>query len=172
MRLKPLVLAISLAAAVTGCGDKPADKAADAAQAAPVDAAAKAKQLDTLYAEYWEENLQLNPITATFIGDTRYNDQLPNFLTAETRAKQEAFDKKWLEKIQAIGPDGLDGQARLSYDIFVRNEQLSLEGNRFPGWMQPIEQFNNLAGFAAQLGSGTMAQPFATVKDYEDWLKR
>jgi uncharacterized protein (DUF885 family) len=106
------------------------------------------------------------------MGDPRYNDQLPNFLSAETRAKQEEFDKRWLAKAQAIGPDGLEGQARLSYDIFVRDRTLSLEGNRFPGWMQPIEQFNNLAGFAAQLGSGTMAQPFATVKDYEDWLKR
>jgi uncharacterized protein (DUF885 family) len=166
MRLKPLALALCLActpAAVAFAADAPA-----AAQAEET----KAQKLDRLYAEYWEQVLEINPITATFIGDPRYNDQLPNFLTAETRAKGEAFDRKWLKTIEAIGPDGLDGQARLSYDIFVRDRKLSLEGNRFPGWMQPIEQFNNLAGFAAQLGSGTMAQPFATVKDYDDWLKR
>jgi uncharacterized protein (DUF885 family) len=165
MRLTPLALALFLAAT-------PAT--AVLAQDAPATAAqeTKAQQLDRLYAEYWEEVLKLNPITATFIGDPRYNDQLPNFLTAEMRAKGEAFDRKWLAKIEAIGPDGLDGQARLSYDIFVRDRKISLEGTRFPGWMQPIEQFNNLAGFAAQLGSGTMAQPFATVKDYENWLAR
>jgi uncharacterized protein (DUF885 family) len=165
MRLNPLALALFLACAPT---------TAVLAQDAPATAAAmtKAQQLDKLYAEYWEEVLVLNPITGTFIGDPRYNDQLPNFLGAEARAKGEAFDKKWLERIQAIGPDGLEGQARLSYDIFVRDRTLSLEGNRFPGWMQPVEQFNNFAGFAAQLGSGTSAQPFATVQDYDNWLKR
>ena len=173
MRLTPLALAVCLAFAAGGC--TPDSKAPETAEAKPMsaeDAAAKAKQLDAMYAEYWEENLKLNPITATFMGDPRYNDQLPNFLSAESRARQEEFDKRWLAKAQAIGPDGLEGQARLSYDIFVRDRTLSLESTRFPGWMQPIEQFNNLAGFAAQLGSGTMAQPFATVKDYEDWLKR
>jgi uncharacterized protein (DUF885 family) len=165
MRLTPLALALCLAFA-------PATAALAADTPATAPAMTKAQQLDKLYSEYWEEALVLNPITATFIGDPRYNDQLPNFLSAETRAKGEAFDRKWLARAEAIGPEGLDGQARLSYDIFVRDRKLSLEGNRFPGWMQPIEQFNNLAGLAAQLGSGTMAQPFATVKDYDDWLAR
>jgi len=173
MRLKPLALAIVLATAAVGCDSSTnKDAAPVAAQVTPEQAAAKARQLDALYAEYWEENLKLNPITATFIGDPRYNDQLPNFFTAESRAEQKAFDEKWLAKVQAIDPEGLDGQARLSYDIFVRDRTMSLEGQKFPGWMQPIEQFNNLAGFAAQMGSGTMAQPFATVKDYENWLAR
>ena len=38
--------------------------------------------------------------------------------------------------------------------------------------MLPINQFNNIASFAAQLGSGTSAQPFKTVKDYDNWLAR
>jgi uncharacterized protein (DUF885 family) len=173
MRLTPLALAVCLAFAAGGCNnDSKAPEAAAPKAMTAEDAAAKVKQLDAMYAEYWEENLKLNPITATFMGDPRYNDQLPNFLSAESRAKQEEFDKRWLAKAQAIGPDGLEGQARLSYDIFVRDRTLSLESTQFPGWMQPIEQFNNLAGFAAQLGSGTMAQPFATVKDYDNWLAR
>src|SRR5687767_10103843 len=173
MRLKPLALAIVLATAAVGCDSNTnKDQAPVAVQVTPEQAAAKAKQLDALYAEFWEENLKLNPVTATFIGDPRYNDQLPNFFTAESRAEQKAFDEKWLAKIQAIDPEGLDGQARLSYDIFVRDRTMSLEGQKFPGWMQPIEQFNNLAGFVAQMGSGTMAQPFTTVKEYEDWMAR
>ena len=38
--------------------------------------------------------------------------------------------------------------------------------------MQPINQFGSFASFFAQLGSGTSAQPFKTVKDYDNWLKR
>jgi uncharacterized protein (DUF885 family) len=36
----------------------------------------------------------------------------------------------------------------------------------------PIDQFSNIANSMAQFGSGTSAQPFVTVKDYDDWLRR
>ena len=67
---------------------------------------------------------------------------------------------------------GLQGQALLSYEIFVRDARNSLEGTQFPGWMQPLNQFYNFASTAVQLGSGTSAQPFKTVDDYDDWRKR
>jgi uncharacterized protein (DUF885 family) len=166
MRLHPLALALVLAispGAAVFAADAPATTAT---------APTKAQQLDQLYADYWEDNLKLNPINATFVGDPRYNDQLPNFLSATERARQHDLDQRWLDRIKAIGPDGLDGQARLSYDIFVRNREQALEGERFPGWLLPIDQFTNFAAFAAQMGSGTSAQPFATVKDYDNWLAR
>ncbi|MCY7312776.1 MAG: DUF885 family protein, partial [Pseudoxanthomonas sp.] len=70
------------------------------------------------------------------------------------------------------GPDGLTGQDLLSYQMFVRDSKDSLAGDRFPGWMQPINQFYNLAASMVQLGSGTGAQPFKTVQDYDNWNKR
>ena len=177
MKLRPLVLALAVTLAACGSGEQAATPAADQAAATPaatpaVDPAAKAKQLDALYAEMWEENLKLNPIQATFIGDARYNDQLPNFLSAESRKESHDFDQKWLDKVKAIDPEGLDSNARTSYDIFVRDREMSLEGEKFPGWMQPINQFGSFASFLVQLGSGTGAQPFKTVKDYDNWLAR
>ena len=177
MKLRPLVLALAVTLAACGSGEQAATPAADQAAATPaatpaVDPAAKAKQLDALYAEMWEENLKLNPIQATFIGDARYNDQLPNFLSAESRKQSHDFDQKWLDKVKAIDPEGLDSNARTSYDIFVRDREMSLEGEKFPGWMQPINQFGSFASFLVQLGSGTGAQPFKTVKDYDNWLAR
>ena len=72
----------------------------------------------------------------------------------------------------AIGSDGLQGQDLLSYEIFVRELELEIEAERFPDWMQPLNQFYNVTGLLAQLGSGTSAQPFQTVADYDAWLKR
>ena len=177
MNMRPLAFALAVTLAACGSGEQAATPAADQAAATPaatpaVDPAATAKQLDALYAEFWEENLKLNPIQATFIGDERYNDQLPNFLSAEFRKQSHDFDQKWLDKISAIDPAGLDSNARTSYDIFVRDRRMSLEGERFPGWMQPVNQFGSFASFAVQLGSGTGAQPFKTVKHYDDWLAR
>jgi uncharacterized protein (DUF885 family) len=131
-----------------------------------------AAQLDTMYAEFWEENLKLNPLTATFAGDPRYNGELPNLLAPEFEARAKAFEQKYLDRARAIGTERLTGQDRLSYDIFTLNRESALEEFNFPDRLLPIDQFYNIANSFAQLGSGTSAQPFVTVKDYDDWLKR
>ena len=131
-----------------------------------------AAQLNTLYAEFWEENLKLNPVSATFAGDPRYNAELPNFLAPEFEKKERDFEQKYLDRARAIVTNGLTGQDRLSYDIFTLNRESALEDLKFPELLLPVDQFSNIANFLAQFGSGTGAQPFVTVKDYDDWLKR
>ncbi|MFC0678973.1 DUF885 family protein [Lysobacter korlensis] len=177
LRASRSLLALALAAAVAGCATAPA--ANDMGSAAPAAAAtasksdsAKAKRLQALYDQYWEEVLQLNPIQATFQGDPRYNDQLPNVYSAEYREKSRAFTQRWLDTVQAVGDEGLTGQDLLSYQIFVRDAKNSLESEKFPGWMMPINQMGSLPTLAVQFGSGTGPQPFKTVKDYENWLAR
>ena len=166
MRLRPLVLAVALTFASVAT---PA-LAHEVAAMAP--AGTKAAQLDALYAEYWEEVLKRNPVQATFQGDSRYNDQLPDFGSASFRAESRASTERWLKRIEAIGPAGLDGQALLSYETFVRDAKTGLDSERFPGWMMPVNQMGSMVTYAVMLGSGTGAQPFKTVKDYDNWLAR
>ncbi|MBS0225825.1 MAG: DUF885 family protein, partial [Proteobacteria bacterium] len=167
MRLARLALAVAIAAVVPTLHAAPAKTAH-----APAASNAKAKQLDTLYAQYWNESLKLNPLSATYQGDNRYNDQLPDFYSAAFRKQNHDFTARWLKKIESVGSAGLTGQARISYDIFVHDSKESLEGEKYPGWMMPVDQMGSIATMAAQLGSGTGAQPFKTVKDYDNWLKR
>ncbi len=167
------LLAAALTLAIAGCATAPSTRgAAGAPPVAGSAQSAKAAQLDALYEEFWEGLLQLNPVQATFQGDARYNDQLPDFGAADYRARSRKFTQDWLTRVEAIGPDGLQGQALLSYEIFVRGAKNSLEGDKFPGWMQPINQMGGVPSFAVQLGSGTGAQPFKTVQDYDNWLAR
>ncbi len=178
MTLRALPLPLALALALAACGSKEATAPTSTTASTPAattvqaDPAAVAAQLEQLYNEFWEAALEFNPIQATFVGDARYNDRLPNFLSAEFRKQGHDFDQQWLDKISAIDASALDGQARLSYDIFVRERRLSLESERFPGWMQPVNQFSNFSQFFVQLGTGTSAQPFVTVKDYDNWHAR
>ena len=167
-----LGIVLALGATLAGCATGPATAPAAGTTAAADIATDKARRLEALYAEYWEELLELNPLQATFQGDPRYNDRLPNFLSEDYRDRSDVFTREWLEKIEAVGPEGLQGQALLSYEIFVRDARNSLEGTQFPGWMQPLNQFYNFASTAVQLGSGTSAQPFKTADDYDDWRKR
>jgi uncharacterized protein (DUF885 family) len=133
---------------------------------------ARAEELAALYAEYWEEHLQLEPIQATLIGDPRYNDRLPNSLSPEHREREREHHRRYLERARAIGPDGLSDQDRLSYEIFVRDRATDLEGFEYPQHLVPVNQFNNVANLVAMFGSGTGPQPFQTVADYEAWVRR
>ncbi|MCD9028076.1 DUF885 family protein [Luteimonas sp. BDR2-5] len=172
---RPLVVAIALAlsgAGLTACSRDAAPAAAPVAETAPEDAAAKAGRLTALYAEFWEETLQRNPVLATFQGDMRYNDQLPDFGSAEYRAQTREFNERWLKQVEAIGEAGLEGQDLLSYRIFVEERRTALEAERFPSWMLPVNQMGSVVTYAVMLGSGQTAQPFETVQDYDNWLKR
>lgn len=169
MTLRPLLLPLALAAALAAC-DRPASEAPGPATVQAAED--KARQLDALYAEYWEELLKLNPVLATFQGDHRYDDQLPDFGSAEYRRQVHDFSVRWLERVRAIGADGLDGQALLSWQIFVRNLEQALEEEKFPAWMVPVNQMDSIISYAVLLGSGASAQPFRTVKDYDNWLAR
>ena len=168
-RLTPSLLALATALLLS----TPVVASAAAPSGATVQPAQdKASQLNALYEQYWEESLKLNPLRATFQGDPRYNDQLPNFLSAEFRDQSLRFTRDWLQKIESVGADGLQGQDLLSYQIFVRDARNEIESSRFPDWMQPINQFYNIASTVVQLGSGTGAQPFKTVQDYDNWQRR
>ena len=147
--------------ALTACAQQPKHAALTPTQA-----------LSQLFTDYWEESLAMNPLEATFVGDARYNDRLPNFLSAEDIAKQLAFAERWRARAMAVDTAVLDAQDRLSVQIFLRDRNDEIDGARFPDHLQPIDQFYSTPNLLAQLGSGTSAQPFKTVADYDNWLKR
>jgi len=166
-----LVISI-LIGLLAGCGESPQPAAPAVTSVAADPAADRAAQLNVLYAEYWEDSLKHDPLQATQVGDPRYNAELPNSLAPEHRAQGKALAERYLERAQKIGSTGLSGQDLLSYELFERMQRDELEGLKFPRYLAPVNQFYSFANQFATLGSGTTAQPFKTVKDYDDWLAR
>jgi uncharacterized protein (DUF885 family) len=145
--------------------------AADAAEPAAA-AVTSSARLNTLVDQYFEEWLELNPLAATFIGDNRYNDSLPNSIGPQHRAAEHELNTRYLAAIQAIDPAALPPRDRISYDIFLRERERAIEAERFPWHLLPINQAGSLVTLMPALGSGDSAQPFATAQDYENWLGR
>lgn len=131
-----------------------------------------AQAAQQLFTDYWEASLKLNPLNATYFGDYRYNDQLPNFLGADFRASTTAFNLAWRARVAAVDINTLSEQDRLSVQMLLANLDEELAGDRFPNHLQPINQFYSIPNQMAELGSGSSAQPFKTVQDYDNWLKR
>ncbi len=130
------------------------------------------KELEVLVEQYFDELLPLDPLFATFIGDPRYNDRLANDLSPEHIARRRELEQRFLAQAGEIPVDALGEQDRLTYDIFVRERTTALKWLSFPGRLLPIDQLYSLPSMFAQLGSGTSAQPFSTVADYENFLGR
>jgi uncharacterized protein (DUF885 family) len=147
---------------VSACGGGQQDTA-------PEDAATA---LAALFDEHFERNLELNPMSATAIGDDRYDDRMAISMSQEYRDADRLLDEEFLARLLEIDRNALGDQDQLSYDIFkVRREQ-SLAGNEFPFHLQPMNQFYLMTNFFVQLGSGSSLHPFKTVKNYDDFLSR
>ncbi len=87
LRLSAVLAAVCLVAACSS--EEPA--ATDAIDAGPA--------LHTLFDEHFERNLELNPLSATFIGDYRYNDRMANSNSPEYRAAAQAMDEEFLQRL-------------------------------------------------------------------------
>jgi uncharacterized protein (DUF885 family) len=160
LRLSAVLAAVCLIAA---CSNE---------EPAATDTADAGTALHALFDEHFERDLELNPLSATFIGDYRYNDRMANSNSPEYMAAAQAMDEEFLQRLLEIDRSQLGYQDQLSYDIFRINREQSLEGNQFPFHLQPINQFYSITNFFVQLGSGASAHPFKAVKDYEDFLSR
>lgn len=125
-----------------------------------------------IFEAYFQKQLELNPIYASAIGDDRYDDRFAVTIAPEWRAEALAVDKDFLARIQRVNESLLDGQDLLSYQIFVRDLESSIESTRYPAHLIPLNQFYSTPNFFAQLGSGQSLHPFKSVKNYEDFLKR
>jgi uncharacterized protein (DUF885 family) len=128
--------------------------------------------LDSLTAQYHEGRMRLFPIEATSAGDNRYNDTLPNDGTAAFREKQRRFYQSYIDRLATIDKTVLSEQDQLSYDILGRECSIGLEGLQFKDYLMPLNQFWSMPLLIGQLASGSSFQPFATPKDYDNWLSR
>ncbi len=157
----PLILLISCA----GVPPQP-----DASATGP--AASAAESVTAVVEAYYDENLELNPIFATFVGDHRYDDRFANSIGPEHLSRQLALERKYLAAIRAIDRASLSGQALLTWEIFEQARRDAIEGLAMPSQLVPINQFFSTPNFFAQLGSGASAHKFNTVEDYENFLGR
>jgi uncharacterized protein (DUF885 family) len=135
--------------------------------AAPPASADATAELHALFEREWERDLADSPIGATYLGDTRYNDRLPDISPA-AKAARDAADAKVLEDLARIPRAGLPAAEQLNYDLFRHEYETRKAAVPFHGEYYSIE-----AGSGPQsLNEIAELMPFETVEDYETWLRR
>jgi len=128
--------------------------------------------LDALVEEYFDTQLELSPMSATAIGDSRFDDRLDESTSPGFREKSLGIERAYLDRARAIDVTRLSASARITHEIFVGEREQALAGTPFHEEYMPFSQMSGLPMDLAVYGSGEGPQPFATVADYERFLKR
>ncbi len=130
--------------------------------------AARTATLNTIFADYWQDQMKHQPEFASTLGDKRYNDQLSDY-SAKAVNDGLAREQGFILRLAEVDTTGLPAQVKLSAELLLRSLTEDQEAARFKEWEMPLNQFNGLhTGFpmlVAQL-------PFDTVKDYDDYVTR
>jgi prolyl oligopeptidase len=115
----------------------------------------------------WEWQLRENPVFASRLGDRRYNDSWTD-LTLEAIERRQQEQRQLLARLLAIDSSELDETDRLNYDLFRRDLQNDIDGNRFRTYLVPISH----RGGVQTLEETAEGLRLQSVQDYEDWLAR
>lgn len=156
------VLPVALISLIIFCCSSPEKK----------DVVTEKPALDSMLTQFYEDFLKFSPLTATMIGDNRYDDLLPNTLTAAYRSELKDLYTRYREQLVAYDRNTLSEADQMNYDILLWECDIALEGLNFKDYLTPVNQLSSTHLLIGQLASGSSIHPFKTVKDYDNWLSR
>ncbi len=130
--------------------------------------AQREKALNSVFSDYWQQQLKDSPEFASTLGDKRYDDQLTDYSVAGYNAHLER-DRAFLDRLGAIDTTGLPEQEDLSKDLLVRRLVDEQEEARFKPWEMPVNQFY---GLHLELPQLVPQLSFDTADDYDHYIAR
>ncbi|MBA2431421.1 MAG: DUF885 domain-containing protein [Chthoniobacterales bacterium] len=126
-----------------------------------------AKALHAFFDAEWEYAMERNPTWASALGDRRWNDRWKDE-SLEAIRKDEEHARDALQRLAKIDRAKLSVADQLNYDLFKKELEEDIAGQRFRQYLLPINQRGGVQT------SDELAERlrFQTLKDYEDWVAR
>jgi uncharacterized protein (DUF885 family) len=172
MNRKYLALAVAFSLGLVACNQSNTAPTQKTDETSVITSVSESEKANLLFQAYFDESMQMNPVSATYVGINEYNDRFSAPINQQNLALSLAFEEKYLAKIKGIDASALSGQDLLSYEIFLRDREIAIKGAQFPGHLIPIHQMGGAHTYFASLGSGKSAQPFNTADDYRNFMSR
>ena len=134
------------------------------------------ERLAALFADADERQLELNPLSRLFRGDTQDAGRLGDYLTDAQFLANRLDTKLNIALLQQIDRASLNATDQLAYDVFLYNQQESLKGStdeiRALTEVRPVNHMSGFHTFYPTFASGSGAAPFDTAVHYADNLSR
>ena len=126
------------------------------------------KTLHDFLATEWEYTLAHHPTLASNLGDRRFDDQWDDASLAAIDAGY-AHDRQALDTLKStVDRTALTPADQLNYDLYARNLQTDLDGQRFHFYLCPLNQRGGIQNADEILEDLRVSTP----QDYKDWLGR
>ena len=125
-------------------------------------------QLAALLDEQWQYRLRTEPEFASILGDRRYNDRWGD-RSPEAIAADLVEVGKFRGRFAAIDTTGFPEQEVLNQQLMMYELTQELDTAKFETWLMPVNQFD---GIHINLATLVQLLPFATAKDYDDYIAR
>ena len=167
--MRPALLLLPLALVLACSHPAPPPVASTPAAPGSPEAAARIRALAD---EYWEGQLKLDPLLATQVGDSRYDDRLPDTLSDGGREAIRQLAVGTRTSLEAIPRSELRGEDVFTWAVLDEQTATTLEGLPVDDHLMPLDSLNSIAVQMPVLGAGTGMQPFRTVRDYDNFLAR
>jgi len=126
------------------------------------------EQLEKLYDEAWEFNLNESPELATSVGDHRANNRLDS-VRVKDYLRRDKRRREFLQRLQAIDRQALSDAQKINYDMFSRKLRDAISEADFQGYLIPI---TNRDGFHISFPELHRRIPMESVQDYENYIGR
>jgi uncharacterized protein (DUF885 family) len=135
--------------------------------------AASPPALERIYDAEWQRWLREDPTLATSVGDPRYNDRWPDLSIAAIEKSHE-LDLAAQKALSSVDVSGLSPVDRLNYDIVKIEIERRSSTWAFKPYVYSISHMGSLQSAGSIQTANELADiaPFATVKDYENWIAR
>ncbi len=171
MRLGQILFAVFI---LSSCTEKKETHPQDARQSA-----------DSLFREYYAFKMRINPIESTKAGESKYNDRVENYISDPYQKELISSYESFRTAAQKYDSSVVTPSQWLSLGVLKWDCDIKLEGLRdslvtiaspmfdMPSFeLTPIMQIQSLHLYMSQLAGGKSLQPFVTVTDYDNWLRR
>ncbi|QSX75714.1 DUF885 domain-containing protein [Lysobacter arenosi] len=160
---------VLLAAAIAACLSMPlaATAAQPSAEVAKPTRNAATQALYALFDEEWERDMRESPEEASYRGDKRFNDRWTDMSMVAIQSRMDG-DRKALQRLRAIDRKALSASDQLNYDVFAWDLEKAVERQKYREYLSPV---GHSGGVQTAEGISEVL-PFATTKDYRDWLAR
>ena len=125
-------------------------------------------RLEKQMADYWEKRLQLSPLLASAIGDSRFDHLLDDLSDKTFEARIGNLDQA-IQLLASIDVNQLNDANQINYKVFdwiISHERKGLE------YRWHYMTFTTFSGWHTAFARMPTTTTFNNEKDYRDYLKR
>jgi len=130
--------------------------------------AARLAAQNALFKQQFEDDMKASPESESARGDYRDNALLDDYSLAAV-TKQNALDRAYHAKLEAISTDGFPEQDRISHDLLLHVLDNRIADYELKTYEMPISQMQGIHNSLSDLPNSV---PLDTVQHYEDYIAR